>query len=96
VAGGAQHWAAVKELGVGLFGSKATCLTCNEVVSNPSHHVFEKHLLSVEGQFSYDCPCGQSAGKWDTVESALAARMGHMEKVHPASKIPHRALHGFK
>jgi hypothetical protein len=86
----------VKEIGMGLFGNKATCLTCNEVASDPGKHVLDKHLQRVEGHFTYDCPCGQSAGRWASLESALAARMGHMKESHRDSKVPVRVLNGFR
>jgi hypothetical protein len=53
--------APVKEVGVGWFGNKATCLTCNEVASDPARHVEEKHLLSVECAGGPHGPHGEGA-----------------------------------
>jgi hypothetical protein len=88
----------VKEGGVGLFGKKTTCLTCDEVMSpsDQGSHVEKKHLLRIGGQFTYDCPCGHSAGRWDTLVGALPDRMGHMKKVHPTRSYGVWVLNGFK
>lgn len=83
---------------MGLFGKKTTCLTCNEVVdvSSQGQHVHNKHLLRVGEGFTYECPCGQSAGRWDSPVNALADRMSHMKSVHPTNSYGVWVSMGFK
>lgn len=75
---------------MGLF-KRYNCLTCGNIFKRDpdlSSHVMEQHLVREGEQFTFQCPCGVAGGRWPDTASALAARMGHMERDHGLAGWP--------
>ncbi len=76
---------------MGMFSRKAlVCLTCNATVKrvDMDAHALKHHLVRAGEQFTYNCPCGTAAGRWDSLPAALASRWRHMTDSHRSAGQP--------